>query len=104
MGCVIEWEEHHQSNKRAYRKEFDAEFEEPDEDEAVEAADLENFVFGDADSAGDPGDGGKEAVDSEGVVEGDVVAKGEAAGVVDAGVGRLFLEDGEEREDDEGET
>lgn len=38
------------------------------------------------------------------MVEGDVVAEGEAAGVVDAGVGGLSLEDGEEGEDHEGQT
>ncbi|KAL6981006.1 hypothetical protein U1Q18_022641, partial [Sarracenia purpurea var. burkii] len=76
-----------------------------DEDETIQAADFENLILCDANSAGDPRDGRKHSIESEGFVEGrDVVPQREAASVVNAGVGRLFLEDGEERENDEGQS
>lgn len=63
---------------------------------------MDDFIFGDAICAGNPRDRRKETAEAEN--GGEAVAVGEAAGVVDGGVGRLFLEDGEERENDEGQA
>lgn len=74
------------------------EFEEADEDQDIEAAGVENLVLGDGEGEADPGGGGEEAADGEAGVEGDGAVLGEAAGIVDGSIGRLLLEDGEERE------
>lgn len=77
---------------------------------------MENFVLGDAKSAGNPRDGREEAAEREsGAIVVAAVARAlalalalalrfrEAARKVDGGVGGLLLEDGEEGEDENGQ-
>lgn len=82
------------------------EFEEPHEDESVEAMAAEDVVLRDTESSWDPSDGRKEAREGEGRVERKLsaVAIGEEASVVDDGVAWLLLKHGEEPECEDGES
>lgn len=88
------------------KTESSPEFEEPNEDEGIEAMAAEDVVLGDTEGSWDPGDRREEAREGEGRVERQIraVAIGEEASVVDVGVAGLLLEHGEEPKRDDGES
>ena len=72
------------------------EFEEPYDDKSIKAMSVDDLVFSNTESAGNPRDRREEAAPRGGRVERDVVAARERASVVYGCIRRLFLQDGEQ--------
>lgn len=83
---------------------YEPELEEADDDEGIESAGLNDFILRDAESPGDPGDGGGEAAEGKGWLKGDAAMLAQAASVVERSGGGLLLEDGEEGEHHKGQA